>query len=323
MTSFSKDHQVIVGDIGGTNGRLAVASFTAGNPVPTIGEMHGYLSADFVGLADMVSTFIDETGMNSSIDACLAIAGPTCGSKGHLTNLGWSEDADDVKQRLGLKSMRFLNDFVALAYAAGCLTGEHVKEIKAGKPNQDAPISVMGPGTGFGVAQLVRQGDGFQAIATEGGHMAFAPVTKLEEDLCHYLRQTQEHVCVESLMSGAGLQRIHRFLVSYGGSGNFDMSPAEISAAAIAGSEPSCQRAVQLFLSILGSVAGDIVLAQGGWGGVCFGGGILPKIADQLDTSDLVSRFVAKGKMRGYLEEVPIKLIISPNAALIGAAVST
>ncbi|WND03105.1 glucokinase [Temperatibacter marinus] len=319
---MTSQKSVIVGDIGGTNGRLALATFNQGSPMPVIGEMHTYLSADFAGLSPMIGAFIEEAGLPKGLSAKIAIAGPTCGQTGHLTNLDWHEDASQIKSTLSLSEMGFLNDFGALAYAAGYLTEPHTMSIKGGTPVEGAPISVMGPGTGFGVAQLLKVDGKFHVISTEGGHVSYAPVTKLEEDLCQYLRREDEHVSVETLMSGAGLQRIHRFLVDYAGSGNAELRPAEISAAAIDGSEPSCQRAVQVFLSILGSIAGDMVLAHGGRGGVFFGGGILPKIVALLDKSDLASRFVSKGPMRGYLEDVPVNLIVSPNAALIGAAVA-
>lgn len=313
---------VIVGDIGGTNGRLAVATLEQGVILPVVGEMHTYPSGEFAGLGEMIKLFMKDIGLDGGIDARIAIAGPTCGHLGHLTNLNWSEDAGVLEDQLKLKSMKFLNDFEALAFAAGCLSHPYTKNLKDGHPVEGCPVSVMGPGTGFGVAQLLKVNNKFHVVATEGGHTSFAPVTRLEEDMVKYLHNELDHVSVETLMSGAGLQRIHRFLVDYGGSGNKDMRPSEISAAAIEGSQISCQRAVQLFLSILGSVAGDIVLTQGGRGGVVFGGGILPKLVDLLDRSDLATRFVAKGPMRHYLENVPIKLITSPDAALVGAAVS-
>lgn len=314
---------IIVGDIGGTNGRLAVATIEEGQALPSIGDMHTYPSTEFAGLGAMIGAFMEEIKLPKGMDAHIAIAGPTCGTKVELTNLDWVETSDAVSKQVGLGTVSFLNDFGAVAYAAGCLTETCTMSIKPGRQKKSAPLSVMGPGTGFGVAQLLTVNNQFHVIPTEGGHISFAPVTRMELDLVQYLRKEMDHVSVETLMSGSGLKRIHRFLVDYGGSGNPNMQPAQISAAAMDGSEPSCQRAVQLFLSILGSVAGDIVLAQGGRGGVVFGGGILPKIVELLEKSDLTSRFVAKGPMQSYLEAVPIKLIVSPDAALVGAAVSS
>ena len=158
----------------------------------------------------------------------------------------------------------------------------------------------MGPGTGFGVSLLVPVGERHQVISTEGGHVAFAPTTHLEQDLLKHLKNERGHVCVESLLSGRGLVRIHDFLVHYAGSGEAGIGPEEISRRAAESSIPSCVRAVQLFLSVLGSVAGDMALAHGARGGVWIAGGIVPKIYDFIESSDLVSRFSSKGVMSGY-----------------------
>jgi len=331
-----QNNLVIVGDIGGTNGRLAIASVRHGHEaLPKISHMRTYQSTKFAGLTPMLKAFlndvksdiadiggIDDISDLGDIPARLAIAGPTTADKGWLTNLGWAVDAPQIAQDLGLGRVKFLNDFAALAYAAAVLEGPQVMDVKKGSAHKDGPISIMGPGTGFGVALLVRNDNSWTVIPTEGGHMAFSPVTKLEEDLCTHLRREHGHVSVETLICGKGLARIHRFLVEYAGSGDKDMQPAEISAAAHDGTIPSCVRAVQLFLSILGSVAGDIALVHGATGGVYFGGGILPKIANQLDNSDIADRFIAKGAMEDYLSQIPIKLITSHNAALIGAAIA-
>ena len=194
--------------------------------------------------------------------------------------------------------------------------------VKPGIAEPDGAISIMGPGTGFGVSLFVKLGQEHAVIPTEGGHMRFAPVTQLEADLCASLSKDHEHISIETLLCGRGLQRIHQFIVIYGGSGDGTLRPDQITAAAMAQSEPSCVRAVQLFLSILGSAAGDIALAHGARGGVFLGGGILPKIAAHVGSSNFVERFSAKGPMEGYLKKIPVNLIVSGDAALIGAAVA-
>ena len=320
MDASVKDKLLIVGDIGGTNGRFAVAELTGDAPV--IHERRSYQCADFASFAAMLDEFRTDTGRMKVAGARLAIAGPVTPKRGNMTNLDWLIDAAELESKLDLPDVRLLNDFAALARAAEALRGDQIVPVKPGNPDPMGPISVMGPGTGFGVAQLVRRPGETVIIPTEGGHMRFAPATKLEADLARELRNEMGYVSVETLLCGKGLARIHKFLVNYAGSGNAALNPAEITAAAIEGTAPSCERAVQVFLSILGSVAGDIALAHGATGGVFFGGGILPKIAPLLLKSDLVARFNAKGVMSPYVERLPIHLIVADDAALIGAALA-
>ncbi len=316
-----KGDLVIVGDIGGTNGRFAIAEITSG--APNVREMHIYQSADYTNLGPMLGKFLTDVGNPNTVACRLAVAGPAQKDSAYLTNLGWDVNARAIETELGIKDVGFLNDFGALAFAASVVEKEHTLRIKSGSKVENAPMSMMGPGTGFGLSLLVPNNTGgYSVVETEGGHVAFAPVTPLEEDLLKFLRREHGHVSVETLLCGRGLERIHRFLVTYGGSGNPDLTPAEISAAAHDGTQPSALRAVQLFLSILGSVAGDVALTHGAKGGVYFGGGILPKIANQIETSDLVTRFTTKGIMSEYLTNIPIHLITAPDAALIGAAAS-
>ncbi|TNE60481.1 MAG: glucokinase [Alphaproteobacteria bacterium] len=319
---MSGDQTCIVADIGGTNGRFGVARFTgAGKPV--IENVRVFSSGEHEGLAAMLDHYVRGLEGPHPKVAKLAIAGPTTAREGFLTNLGWSVSSDELEKEFGFTEALLLNDFGALARACLYLNaGTDFISLKDGKLEAKGPISVMGPGTGFGAALLVPSNDGWITVSTEGGYMAFAPSTRLEHDLTEHLKAELGYVCVEYLLCGEGLARIHRFLVDYGGSGNRALPPAEISRLAAMGGAPSCTRAVQLFLAVLGSVAGDLALAHGATGGVFLGGGILPKIADMVAPSDLLRRFVAKGPMSPYLDRIPVRLITANNTALIGAAVA-
>ena len=312
----------VVADIGGTNGRFGVARFFPGERKPHIENVAVFPSADSASLSAMLGRYLNHLGAEKPHHARLAIAGPTTERKGKLTNLGWQADADVLEADHGLKSVKLLNDFGALASACDFLEeGVDFITLKEGADDATGPISVMGPGTGFGVAILVPTSEGWKTVSTEGGYMAFAPTTRLEHDLTEHLRAEMGHVSVETFLCGEGIARIHRFLVDYGGSGDRGLSPAEITKFAAAGGAPSCTRAVQLFLSIVGSTAGNLALAHGATGGVFLGGGILPKIEGMIPTSDLLRRFVAKGPMQPYLERIPVRLITAKYAALIGAGV--
>ncbi|SDE01611.1 glucokinase [Kordiimonas lacus] len=313
----------IVADIGGTNGRFGVATFSDGRARPEIDHVIVFPCREYGSLGQMLGAYIEKLGATVPRVAKLAIAGPTTEKKGRLTNLGWDVDADQIAQTHGLELVKFVNDFGALARACPFLEeGVDYVTLKNGAVDKAAPISVMGPGTGFGVSLLVPNGKGYHTVSTEGGFMAFAPGSRLEHDLTEHLRAELGYVSVESFLCGEGIARIYRFLVDYGGGGDRDLSPAQITKLAAEGGAPACTRAVQLFLSIVGATAGDIALVHGAKGGIFLGGGILPKIADMVGPSDLLRRFVAKGAQSAYVETIPVHLITAKYAALVGAAVA-
>jgi len=314
----------IVADIGGTNGRFGVATFKEGAAKPDIDHVIVFPCRDYASLSDMVGAYVTGLGAEAPKVAKLAIAGPTTERLGRITNLGWAADAAALEAAHGLDQVKFINDFGALARACPYLMeGEDFITLKDGEAAADAPISVMGPGTGFGVALLVpNDHGGYHTVSTEGGFMAFAPGSRLEHDLTEHLRAELGYVSVESFLCGEGIARIYRFLVDYGGGGDRDLTPAEITKRAAEGGAPACERAVQLFLSIVGSTAGDIALVHGAKGGVYLGGGILPKIKAMVPGSDLLRRFVAKGAQSTYVDTIPVHLITAKYAALVGAAVA-
>lgn len=329
MTGSS--HSVIAADIGGTNGRFTLATFVDGNTMPVLSDPITYNCADHSGVGDMLSKYMSSIGDRAPKVAKLAVAGPVTDQKMVLTNLGWNVDASALQADLGLDSVLLMNDFAALANATLYLDEEDILPLIPDLEGDVlSPVSIIGPGTGFGVALAVprlvdRDGrnnspKSWRVVATEGGHMSFSPRTPLERDLHAHLSDQLGHVAVEHLLSGSGLQRIHRYLVQYGGSGDADLEPAQITQAAEEGNAPSCTRAVQLFLSILGSVAGDIALTHGARGGVNIGGGILPKMRNLIPQSDLVSRFRDKGIMADYLQDIPVNVILAGTTAQMGAA---
>lgn len=311
--------KIIVADVGGTNGRFAIVHLPA-TGVPSIVAKKTYKCASFDSFTEMFRTFIIDHSVEDVMSAQIALAGQTSETEGHITNIGWHIDAADLQRETGLQSIVFMNDFAAVASAIPYMKEGGFEVIKPGKICETAPISTMGPGTGFGVAQLIPVNGTYKIVPTEGGHIAFAPATQLEQDLLTHLKKSSDHVCVESLLSGRGLVRIHDFLVEYAGSGQAGLGPAEITHEAAVERTPSCVRAVQVFLSVLGGTAGDIALVHGARGGVWIAGGIVPKIFDLVGKSDLVSRFSMKGIMSPYLTDIPINLVTDTDAALIGAA---
>jgi len=315
----TRPERLIVADIGATNGRFAIATFQADGST-TLEEMHNIPCASVHSLEQLLGRYIEEHTSSVPAHACLAMAGPNDGRTGHITNLDWLADAAELEQRFGLDGVALANDFAALACMAPRLPGSALAEIKPGHAHTDAPVSVIGPGTGLGVSIVVPAGDDYITLSTEGGHQSFAPVTEQERALHDYLSRTLNHVSIESVLCGRGLARVHDFITESTGRGMRGLDPAEISDGALVGNDDSCIEAIELFLSVLGSAAGDFALAQGARGGVFIGGGILPRIRSLIPGSPVVERFCSKGPMQGYLEHIPVHLIVADHVALHGAA---
>lgn len=315
MTATTPAHRqaLVVADIGGTNARFALATPDEG--AFRLAHITSYACHTAQSLGELLGRYLAELGDARPECACLAIAGPNDGRTGIVTNLGWQVDADAMAQSLGLSHVLLANDFAALASAAPALGEDATLLLKPGITRPDGPISVLGPGTGLGVALVVPHGGGFTTVSTEGGHMGFAPVTPEEIALCAHVRGQLPHVSIESLLCGAGLTRIHGFVSRSAG-----LPASEVSARALAGTDAHCVRAVEMFIAILGSVAGDVALVHGATGGVMIGGGIVPRLRPLLAGSAFCERFLAKEPMRALLEKMPVRLIIAEHVALHGAA---
>jgi glucokinase len=317
------DHtpDLIVADVGGTNGRFAVAKavYTAAGGRIELSQVHTFPVSDYPAFEALLADYLDKLGQTHPRHACLSTAGPGDSRQRLITNLGWSVDAAALERQFALKQVVLANDFQALAQRLLLVSDADCLNLNETRPAA-GPCSVIGPGTGLGVALLTRRGMDGNALASEGGHMTFAPITETELALRDSLAQDHEHVHAELLLSGPGLERIYQFLLKRDQLDAPALSAAAISDAALTAQQPQCREAVQLFLSILGSVAGDIALIQGAVGGVYFGGGILPRIQPLLADSDLCQRFSGKGVMHDYLAKIPLNMVTLENAALEGAA---
>lgn len=308
--------QVLVADIGGTYARCAIAELGEGGVA--LGPVQVQESAPHGSLDRLLSDYLRSMA-HPPRRACLALAGPVRNGKAHLTNLGWTVDGARLAQALGFEQVILLNDFAALAYAVPGLTPEETMVVKPGTAQKQAPISVMGAGTGFGVAQLVPDPGGHALVATEGGHASFAPGDALEVKLWQKLRETSDRVSIEMLLSGDGLATIHQTLQSFDGVAE-RLMPEEICLRALEDAGSPSGRSLDLFCNILGTVAGDIALIHGAAGGVYLAGGVLTKNAGALKQSRFVERFKAKGVASSYVENIPVYLIRAEHAALRGAA---
>lgn len=309
--------RVLVADIGGTNARFALAAID--DAVVSIGAMHAFRAEDYETIRDAADAFL-EAVQEKPNSACFAVAGPITDEVVEFTNSPWVLDIAKVKKQMKLGRLLAINDFEALAASVRHLGPSDLAPIKPGVADSSAPLLVIGPGTGLGQSIIVPMGARDRVIATEGGHVAFAPHDEEEIEVLRFIAREHKRVSIERLLSGRGLVNIHRALCAVAGTPRVSLQADEITRAAQTGEYPIALKAVDMFCAILGSAVGDAVLATGARGGVILGGGILPKIQEVFMRSRFVPRFLEKGRMRDYVEPVPVDLIIRDGAALIGAA---
>lgn len=308
---------VLVADIGGTNARFALAD--CDGETITVREAQNFRAEDFESVRDAASAYLESVKERPK-RACFAAAGPVGGDEVVFTNSPWRLRHDEITEALSLREFLIVNDFYALAAGVEHLPGDAFVTVKNAAGVPMAPILVIGPGTGFGQALIVPTQTGRRIIATEGGHVSFAPRTEEEIEIMKFIAREHPRVSVERLLSGRGLVNIHRALCAFADKPRISLQADEITAAALEGKYPVAVKAVNMFCEVLGRVAGDAVLGTGARGGVVLGGGILPKIRDLFLASRFVERFHDKGRMRSYMKVVPVRLLVREGAALAGAA---
>ncbi len=309
---------LLVGDVGGTNARFALARMIDGQPV--LESPVSFPADRFPTLLEGVASFIDGCEIKPT-GGVIAVAGPVTSGAVDLTNSPWRVSEAEL-QTLGLNPVRLINDFEALAWGAPLVTGEDLASL--GGPDQGDPlatIAVLGPGTGFGVSALVRDLHGAEiAMPTEGGHIGFAPTDAVEDEVLRILRRRFGRVSIERLICGPGLLNLHRALAEIDGRDSHIDDPALITAEALENPDSPCGLTLARFCAILGDVAGDIALITGARGGVYIAGGIAPRILPFLKASAFRQHFENKGRYRGYVTAIPTRVILHKHAALLGAA---
>lgn len=304
----------LIADVGGTNIRLATVS----NDI--IGNIECFKCADFESLEAVTAHYIKCNKL--TIDsACFGIAGPVVGDVLTMTNLGWSFSSKSVQDALNINKVHFINDYTAIAMSLASLGNDQLTTIHAGQQDVDAPRVVCGPGTGLGVAQLVKVNGFYQCISGEGGHSDFAPTDLRQLKLLESLMTKFERVSVERLLSGQGIVNIYQSLASIDNIDAQAFDASQISLSYIKKNDPLCIETMEIFYKVLAQYLGNMVLTSGAFGGVYIAGGIIPRIIDVLDKQDFVNAFSRKGRFTNYALTAPIYLITEPQPGLIGAKV--
>lgn len=316
---------VLLADIGGTNVRFALAAVSQAAPL-VIDSVREYAVADFPSLPDAARYYLDTIDERAQ-RAVLAVAGRVDGDQARITNFPWVISAQRASASLGLDHTQLVNDFTAQSMAILALQPEDVVaigpkawEARRGERGNDRTFAVIGPGTGLGVGGLLIRGGKPYPLATEGGHVDFAPGTPEEIAVLQQLSQEFGRVSIERLVSGMGLVNLHGALSRIAGLDPGPMEPRDITQGARDG-DPRCMRALDVFCAVFGGVAGDLVLTLGAWDAVFLTGGLVPKLLSTLQHSGFRQRFEHKGRFSPTMATIPTLAVVHPQPGLLGAAV--
>lgn len=312
--------QIVTTDIGGTHARFALATIDAGRVVG-LDRLLKLRTAEHASFQMAWETFGRHVGDRLPREIAIALAGPVGGDVLKLTNNPWIIHPDQLAAQLGVDRHVIINDFGAVAHAvAGLDAGAFSHVCGEDRPlPRDGVITVIGPGTGLGVAALVQRPGHSHVLETEGGHIDYAPLDPIEDQILAYLRKSFRRVSVERLVSGAGLVNIYAALGAIGQRAVPYHDDKLLWAAALDGSDSLASAALERFCLIFGAVAGDIALAHGAQA-VVLAGGVGVRLKDYLPQSGFFSRFIAKGRFERRMESCPVKLVTFPEPGLFGAA---
>lgn len=314
------DHSLLIGDIGGTNARFALAD----PETPGFTAEQTFQCADFPAADDAIQAFLKEAGAPPPEAICLAAAGPIVDERVRFTNNPWSIATSDLKKAFGIERVRLLNDFEAIAYSVPFLGEAELRPIGLPTPvtldKDDFMIGVIGPGTGLGSVGLKRFQGHYIPLPSEASHGGFSPETGVQIEILKLLRERFERVSSERVVSGQGIENLHWALTRLHGDKRSPLTAAEIFAAAAAGTDERAGEAVELFFEILGQVAGDLALTLGSEDGIFIAGGIAQRYPEKLANSGFRTGFEHKGRHRSLMERIPTQLITHRQPGLLGAA---
>ena len=306
----------LVGDIGATNARLAMIRSDG-----TISAPRVYDSQADSDIAKAILSFLaEERPTGKPDDGVLAIAAIVSGNEVRMINHPWHFLIEDLRIRLGLRELHIINDFAANALAISELGESDIVEVGSGSGVIDAPIGVVGPGTGLGMSAFLHSEGGIVLLESEGGHVTMPAATSREAEVLDLMRRRYDHVSAERVLSGQGLVNLYEALCELENLSSASFTPAQITDAQIWREDPRTQEATGMFCAMLGTVAGNLALTLGARGGVYITGGIVPKLGRVFFESDFRTRFQAKGRFLNYLEAIPTYVITRPVPALLGAA---
>lgn len=313
---------ILAGDIGGTGSRFGWFEIRDDRPQPV--AVAKYPSREHTRLEDIAARFLAEHPGRVEA-ACLGVAGPVLGGEVITPNLPWHIRAGSLAELLGLRGVSLINDLEANAYGAAALPESDFETLQKGVSDPRGDAGIISAGTGLGQAGFYFDGARLRPFASEGGHVDFAPQTDLEIELLRFLRARFGHVSYERVLSGPGLVNLFEFLRATGrGEASAELagevSASTIALAALAGTSSRATAALDLFVHLYGAEAGNLALKMKATRGVLIGGGIAPKIIAKLREPKFLAAFLDKGRMKPLLEQIPVRVILNDQCALLGAA---
>lgn len=307
-------------DVGGTNARFALAEVANGKVV-SVAEPTTFATGSVAGLAAAWERFADAHPEGLPRAAAIAVAGPVASDEIRFTNSHWVIRPAEVAGELGVDAHVLINDFEAVGHAVAAADDEHFVHL-AGPSTVPAfgTTTITGPGTGLGVAALVRRADGsYRVQPTEGGHIGFAPEDRVEEQILSFVRESLPRVSVERMCSGPAIVYLAEAIARIEGLPMPSGDDRELWLSAITGSDKVAVLALERFCMILGAAAGDLALAHGA-NSVVIAGGLGLRLKEQIRNSGFAERFAYKGRFRELMEKIPVRLITHPQPGLFGAA---
>ncbi|HRN50984.1 MAG TPA: glucokinase [Anaerolineales bacterium] len=322
---------ILAGDLGATKTNIALfaaADLSAGPQM-----LASYLNAEHDGLHAILRAYLQGKPGLDVRTACFGVAGPVIENHVRMINLDWEVDAAELCAEFAWQSAWLINDLKALANAVPLLPERGMHVLQQGVAEPEGSIAVIAPGTGLGIGYLTSVAGKYTAYATEGGHASFAPETELQQELLAWLRPQLGQVAIEHVCAGVGLPNLYDFIKASGHAVEPDWLAEELAtqgddnnviivnhALAQTPGSDICQLTLQLFVEILGATAGNLALGMGATGGVYLGGGIPPRIQPALQRYGFMKFFLGKVGYEEYLQRFPVRLILDPGVALLGAA---
>ncbi len=305
--------RIVLADIGGTNVRFSIFHNGALGPITHLKV------ADYPQFGDALDAFLAGQAAQGTVrHAIFGAAGVVEHGRCALTNNRWIVVADELRARFGFALVRIVNDFEAIAWSLPRLTAADLCMIGGLSGKKGAPMVVLGPGTGLGVATYVCGEHGDLVIGSEGGHSTLASASQREDAIVARLRLQFGHVSAERALSGDGLRNLYHAIASLDALTVPERSAAAITQAGIDGSCATSRDALDAFCAFLGSMAGNLALTLGAQGGVYIAGGVVSHIRDYLPKSEFRARFEAKGRLSRYLQTIPVYLILHDDPAFLG-----
>jgi glucokinase len=304
----------LVGDVGGTNARLALCETETG----AISQAKTFSTADYASLEAVIRFYLEEQ-KQEIVDGCIAIACPITDDWVEMTNHDWAFSTSKMKANLGFEHLEIINDFTAVSMAIPMLSEQDVMQFGGTAAVKDKPVAVYGAGTGLGVAHLVHVDKRWVSLPGEGGHVDFAANSEEEDMILEVLRDELGHVSAERILSGAGLVNLYRAMVKADGRVPENLKPKDVSQRALDDSCTDCRRALAMFCVVMGRFGGNLALNLGTFGGVYIAGGIVPRFLEFFKASGFRAAFEDKGRFKDYVQNIPVFLITHDQPGLLGA----